>query len=91
MDNDGRNQERPKNRFFQDDGQMGFHWGADKDIMDIIRYRDSSPETQRLIDRRIFLAKPGQMRPQWNRELKRDIYVPRRPENAERKEIKESM
>ena len=28
------------------------------------------------------------MRPQWNRGLGREIYVPRRPEEDERKEIK---
>ena len=82
------NEQRPEDRYFQEDGQMRFHWGADGQIMNIIRVRDNSPETQALVERRITLARPGLMRPQWNRELKREIYVPRRPQNAERREIK---
>ena len=38
--------------------------------------------------KRIELARPGAMRPQWNRNLGREIYLPRRPEENERREIK---
>ena len=41
-----------------------------------------------MVRRRIGLAKPGAMRPQWNRGLGREIYVPRRPEEDKRREIK---
>ena len=34
------------------------------------------------------MARPGAMRPQWNRNRGRDIYFLRRPEEDERKEIK---
>ena len=38
--------------------------------------------------RRIELGRPGAMRPQWNKNLGREIYLPRRPEENERREIK---
>ena len=41
-----------------------------------------------LVRRRTELARPGAMSPQWNKGLGREIYVPRRPEEDERREIK---
>ena len=38
--------------------------------------------------RRIELARSESMRTQWNRGLDREIYVPRRPEEDERREMK---
>ena len=57
--------------------------------MTIINKRDKSPETSELVARRIELAKPGAMRPHWNKNLGRGIYVPRRLEENERREIKQ--
>ena len=62
--------------------------GEDQEIMTIINKRDKSPETSKLVTRRIELAKPGVMRPHWNKNLGREKYVPRRPEKNERREIK---
>ena len=75
-------------RYFRLDGQLRYHWGADQEIMTIINKRDKSPETSELVARRIELAKPGAMRLHWNNNLGREIYVPRRPEENERREIK---
>ena len=75
-------------RYFRVDGQLRYHWGADQEIMTIINKRDKSPETLALVTRRIELAKPGAIRLLWNKNLGREIYVPRRPEENERREIK---
>ena len=75
-------------RYFRVDGRLRYHWGADQEIMTIINKRDKSPETSELVARRIELAKPGAMRPHWNKNLGREIYVPRGPEENERREIK---
>ena len=75
-------------RYFRVDGQLRYHWGADQEIMTIINKRDKSPETSELVTRRKELAKPGAMRPHWNKNLGREIYVPRRPKENERREIK---
>ena len=75
-------------RYFRVDGQLRYHWGADQEIMTIINKRDKSPETLALVTKRIELAKPGAIRLLWNKNLGREIYVPRRPEENERREIK---
>ena len=56
--------------------------------MNIIRRRDNSPETQRLVERRIEIVKPGAMR------IKRDNnggehWTPRRPDANGRREVVE--
>ena len=56
--------------------------------MPIINKRDKSPENSELVTRGIELARPGVMRPHWNKNLGREIYVPRKPEENERREIK---
>ena len=63
-------------RFFRIDGQLRYHWGADDEIMTIMKRREKSPETTELVRRRIELARPGAMRPQWNKNLGRKIYLP---------------
>ena len=60
-------------RFVRIDGQLRYHWGADDAIMTIINRREESPETTELVRRRIKLARPGAMRPQWNKNLGREI------------------
>ena len=55
--------------YFHVEGQLRFHWGTDQEIMAIINRRDKSPETSKLVTRRIELAKPGAMRPHWNKNL----------------------
>ena len=66
-------------RYFRAEGQLRYHWGADQEIMAIINRRNKSPENSELVTRRIELAKPGAMRPHWNKNLGLENYVPRRP------------
>ena len=75
-------------RLFRIEGQLRYHWGADDEIMTILNRRDKAPKTRELVRRRTELARPGAMRPQWNKNLGRDIYLPRRPEENEKREIK---
>ena len=55
-------------RFFRIDGQLRHHWGAVDDIMAIVNKRDKSSETAELVRRRVELARPGAMRPHWNKK-----------------------
>ena len=67
-------------RFFRVYGELRYNWVADNEIMTIMNRREKSPETEELATRRKELARPGAIRPQCNRNLGRDIYIPRRPE-----------
>ena len=40
------------------DCQNFYHWGATREIMEIIRRRNNSPETRRLIEQRNGLSRP---------------------------------
>ena len=65
-----------------------YHWGATSEIMQIIRKRDNSPDTKKLVERRIEIVKPGTMR------IKRDNngnehWTPRRPDANGRREVVE--
>ena len=75
-------------RYFRVEGQLRYHWGAEQEIVAIINRSDKSPETSELVTTRIDLAIPGAMRPLWNKNLGREIFVPSRPEENERREIK---
>ena len=64
------------------------HWGATPEIMEIIQRRDNSPNTRKLVERRIEIVKPGAMR------IKRDNHggehwTPRRPDANSRREVVE--
>ena len=73
-------------RYFRVEGQFRYHWGAeDQDTMSIINRREKSPETSELVTRRNELARQGAKGPHWNRNLGREIYVPRGPEDERRK------
>ena len=82
------NLDRLEDRFFQEDGQR-FHWGGRVDI----EYHQGPRHHHRNrepMDRRVNQTRPGLIRQQKNKELVREVYVPRRPENSERKKSKES-
>ena len=66
-----------------------YHWGATREIMEIIRRRNKSPETQRLVERREALAKPGAMRRRYDPQSQRMIFTPSRPNERSREEIAE--
>ena len=71
------NHENQNARQFRNDWQIRYHWCADDSIMAIINSREKSHETTELVRKRTELARPGVMRPQWNRGLGREIYVSR--------------
>ena len=65
-----------------------FHWGATTEIMEIIRRRRKSPETLRLVERRLEISRPG-MRRKFDMNAQRQIWVPSRPNKRSREEIAE--
>ena len=64
-----------------------FHWGATAEIMQIIQRREKSPETRRLVERRLEIARPGTMRRRYDQNAQRTIWVPSRPTKRSREEI----
>ena len=66
-----------------------FHWGATAEIMEIIRRRRKSPETLRLVERRLEISRPGTMRRKFDMNAQRQIRVPSRPNKRSRQEIAE--
>ena len=89
MDNNNNEDTQEPERYPRDEeGRLKYHWGADDTIMKIIKRRDNSPETKDLVRQRIALTKPGNMRHHYNKKLERQILVPRRPDEEERKEVK---
>ena len=86
MDNNNNKQQIP-DRFALND-KLKYHWGADDEIMKIINRRDNSTETQELVERRIELTRPGHMQHHWQKKLEREILLPRRLDDVDRKEIK---
>ena len=86
MDNNNNNRQIP-DRFALND-KLNYHWGNDDEITKIINRRDNSPETKELVERRITLTRPGHMRHHWHKKLEREILLPRRLVDVDRKEIK---
>ena len=66
-----------------------YYWGATKEIMEIIRRRNKSPETRRLVERREALARPGTMRRRYDPQSQRMIFTPSRPSKRSQEEIAE--
>ena len=56
-----------------------YHWGATREIMEIIRRRNKSPERRRLVEWREALARPGTMRRRYDPQSQRMIFTPSRP------------
>ena len=48
--------------FTEMDRENFHHWGATREIMEIIRRRNNSPETSRLVEQRNTLSRPGTLR-----------------------------
>ena len=66
-----------------------FYWGATAEIMEIIRKRRKSPETLRLVERRLEISRPGTMRRNFDMNAQRQIWVPSRPNKRSKEEIAE--
>ena len=71
------------------DRENFYHWGATREIMDIIRKRNKSPETRRLVELRNALSKPGTLRRRYDPHTQRTIFAPIRPNERSREEIAE--
>ena len=65
------------------------HWGATAEIMEIIGRRRKSPETLRLVERRLEISRPGTMRRKFDMNAQRQFWVPSRPNKMCREEIAE--
>ena len=68
------------------DRQNFYHWGSRREIMEIIRRRNKSPETRRLIEQRNELARPGTLRPRYDHYSQRTVFAPSRPNKGSREE-----
>ena len=71
------------------DRENFLHWGATREIMDIIRRRNNSPETSRLVEQRSTLSRPGTLRRRYDHQTQRTVFVPTRPNKRSREEIAE--
>ena len=71
------------------DRENFYHWGATREIMQIIRKRNKSPETRRLVELRNALSKPGTLRRRYDPHTQRTIFAPTRPNKRSREEIAE--
>ena len=70
-------------------GDNFYHWGATREIMEIIRKRNKSPETRRLVELRNNLSRPGTLRRRYDPHTQRTIFAPTRPNKRSREEIAE--
>ena len=66
-----------------------FHWGATAEIMESMRRRRKSPETLRLVERRLEISRPGTMRRKFDMNAQRQYWVPSKPNKRSREEIAE--
>ena len=65
------------------------HWDATREIMEIIRRRNNSPETSSVVEQRSTLSKPGTLRRRYYHQTQRTVFVPTRPNKRSREEITE--
>ena len=71
------------------DRENFYHWGATREILDIIRRRNNSPETRRLVEQRNTLSRPRTLRRRYDHQTQRTIFAPSRPNKRSREEIAE--
>ena len=71
------------------DRENFYHWGATLEIMEIIRRRNNSPETGRLVEQRNQLSRPGTLRRRYHQYTQRTVLAPSRPNKRSREEIAE--
>ena len=56
-----------------------YHWGATREIVEIIRRRNNSPETRRLIEQRNKLSWQGTLRYRYDHYTQLTVFAPSRP------------
>ena len=64
-----------------------FHWGATAETMQIIQKTEKSPETRKLVERRLEIARPGTVRRRYDQNAQRTTWVPSRPSKRSTEEI----
>ena len=57
--------------------------------MEIIRRRNNSPDTRRLVEQRNQLSRPGTLRRRYDQYTQRTVFAPSRPNKRSREEIAE--
>ena len=57
---------------------------------DIIRRRNNSPETRRLVEQRNTLSRPGTLRRRYDHQTERTVFAPSRPNKRSSEEIAET-
>ena len=72
------------------DRENFYHWGDTREIMDIIRRRNNSPETRRLVEQRNALSRPGTLRRRYDYQTQRTVFAPSRPNKHSREKIAEN-
>ena len=71
------------------DRENFYHWGATREIIEIICRRNNSPETHRLVEQRNQLSRPGTLRRRYDHYTQRTVFAPSRPNKRSREEIAE--
>ena len=71
----------------QTDQKNLYHRGGTREIMEIIRRRNNSPETRRLVEQRNALARPGTLRRRYAHQSQTNFFAPSRPNKRSREEI----
>ena len=66
-----------------------YHWGATREIMDIIRRKNNSPETRRVVEQRNALYRPVTLRRRYDHQTQRTVFAPSGPNKRSREEIAE--
>ena len=68
------------------DNKNIYHWGATREILEIIRRRNNSTETRRLVEQRNSLSRPGTLRRRYDHQSQRTSFAPSRSNKRSRKE-----
>ena len=71
------------------DRENFYHWGATREFLEIVRRRNNSPETRRLVEQRNQLSRPGTLRRRYDQYTQRTVFAPSRPNKRSREEVAE--
>ena len=66
------------------DRENFYHWGATREIMEIIHRRNNSPETRRLVEQRKGLSRPGTLRRRCDHYTQRTVFALTKPNKRSR-------
>ena len=66
-----------------------YHWGATRELMEIFRRRNNSPETRRMVEQRNALTQPSTFRRRFDHQTQLTVYASSRPNKRSIEEIAE--